>query len=125
LFALARSALDASVHDILPHFMLLIDKVRKRAEEFDVLHFHIDPFHFPLFRSLEARTLTTLHGRQDLEDLKPFYYRFGEMPLVSVSSDQRKAWESRPAAGSEKRPDAGRAGGSRVAWEHDRSLPLL
>jgi glycosyltransferase involved in cell wall biosynthesis len=34
--------------------------------------------------------LTTLHGRQDLGDLKPFYYRFGEMPLVSVSSNQRK-----------------------------------
>jgi glycosyltransferase involved in cell wall biosynthesis len=68
----------------------MIDKVRERAEEFDVLHFHIDLFHFPLFRSLEARTLTTLHGRQDLGDLKPFYYRLGEMPLVSVSSNQRK-----------------------------------
>ena len=34
--------------------------------------------------------MTTLHGRQDLGDLKPLYYRFGEMPLVSVSSDQRK-----------------------------------
>ena len=88
--SLGALRLDPSVHDILPHFMLLIDKVRERAEEFDVLHFHIDLFHFPLFRSLEARTLTTLHGRQDLGDLKPFYYRFGEMPLVSVSSDQRK-----------------------------------
>src|SRR6202041_1790918 len=47
-------------------------------------------FHFPLFRSLAARTLTTLHGRQDLGDLKPFYARFGEMPLVSISNDQRK-----------------------------------
>ena len=65
-------------------------KVRERAEEFDVLHFHIDLFHFPLFRSLAARTLTTLHGRQDLGDLKPFYYRFGEMPLISISDDQRK-----------------------------------
>jgi glycosyltransferase involved in cell wall biosynthesis len=34
--------------------------------------------------------LTTLHGRQDLGDLKPFYSRFGEMPLVSISNDQRK-----------------------------------
>jgi glycosyltransferase involved in cell wall biosynthesis len=82
--------LDRTVRDIIPHFMLMIDKVRERAEEFDVLHFHIDLFHFPLFRSRAARTLTTLHGRQDLEDLKPFYYRFGEMPLVSISSDQRK-----------------------------------
>jgi hypothetical protein len=82
--------LDATVRDIVPHFMLMIDKVRERAKEFDVCHFHIDFFHFPLFRSLAARTLTTLHGRQDLADLKPFYSRFGEMPLVSVSNDQRK-----------------------------------
>jgi glycosyltransferase involved in cell wall biosynthesis len=68
----------------------MIDKVRERAEEFDVLHFHIDLFHFPLFRSLAAQTLTTLHGRQDLADLKPFYSRFSEMPLISISDDQRK-----------------------------------
>ncbi len=82
--------LDPTVRDIIPHFMLMIDKVRERAEEFDVLHFHIDLFHFPLFRALARRTLTTLHGRQDLADLKPFYSRFGEMPLVSISEDQRK-----------------------------------
>jgi hypothetical protein len=71
--------------------MLMIDKVRKHAEEFDVLHFHIDLFHFPLFRPLASRTVTTLHGRQDLGDLKPFYSRFGEMPLVSISHDQCKS----------------------------------
>jgi glycosyltransferase involved in cell wall biosynthesis len=82
--------LDPTVSDTIPHFMLMIDKVRERAQEFDVLHFHIDLFHFPLFRPLAARTLTTLHGRQDLGDLKPFYSRFGDMPLVSISNDQRK-----------------------------------
>jgi glycosyltransferase involved in cell wall biosynthesis len=82
--------LDDSVRDIIPHYMLMVDKVRERAVDFDILHFHIDLFHFPLFRSLEARTLTTLHGRQDLSDLKPFYYRFSKMPLVSISAAQRK-----------------------------------
>ena len=82
--------LDPTVRDIIPHFMLMIDKVRERAEQFDILHFHLDLFHFPLFRSLAARTLTTLHGRQDLSDLKPFYSRFDEMPLISISNDQRK-----------------------------------
>jgi glycosyltransferase involved in cell wall biosynthesis len=82
--------LDPTVRDTIPHFMVMIDKVRERAEEFDVLHFHVDLFHFPLFSALAARTLTTLHGRQDLADLKPFYSRFGEMPLVSISNDQRK-----------------------------------
>jgi glycosyltransferase involved in cell wall biosynthesis len=82
--------LDPTMPDTLPHFMLMIDNVRERAEEFDVLHFHIDLFHFPLFRSLADRTLTTLHGRQDLGDLAAFYSHFGEMPLVSISDDQRK-----------------------------------
>jgi glycosyltransferase involved in cell wall biosynthesis len=82
--------LDPTVRDTIPHFLLMLDKVRERADEFDVLHFHIDMFHFPLFRPLAARTLTTLHGRQDLADLKPFYSRFAKMPLVSISNDQRK-----------------------------------
>ena len=50
--------LDDTVRDIIPHYMLMVDKVRERADDFDILHFHIDLFHFPLFRSLEARTLT-------------------------------------------------------------------
>ena len=82
--------LDDTVSDVIPHYMLLVDKVRERADDFDILHFHIDLFHFPLFRSLETRTLTTLHGRQDLADLKPFYHRFSKMPLASISAAQRK-----------------------------------
>jgi glycosyltransferase involved in cell wall biosynthesis len=82
--------LDPTMPDVIPHSMLMIDNVLERAEEFDVLHFHIDLFHFPLFRSLASRTLTTLHGRQDLGDLGTFYSRFREMPLVSISDDQRK-----------------------------------
>jgi glycosyltransferase involved in cell wall biosynthesis len=76
--------LDPTVRDTIPYLTLMIDKVRERAKEFDVVHFHIDFFHFPLFRSLATQTLTTLHGRQDLGDLKPFYSRFGEMPLIST-----------------------------------------
>ena len=58
--------LDDSVRDIIPHYMLMVDKVRERAVDFDILHFHIDLFHFPLFRSLEARTSVRYgRGRQD------------------------------------------------------------
>ena len=53
---------DPTVRDIIPDFTLMIDKLRERAGKFDVLHFHIDLFHFPLFRSLAAQTLTTPHG---------------------------------------------------------------
>src|SRR5690349_20806301 len=42
--------LDPGVRDPLPHHMVMLDKVAERASEFDVLHFHIDYLHFPLFR---------------------------------------------------------------------------
>jgi glycosyltransferase involved in cell wall biosynthesis len=82
--------LDRDVRDVIPHYMVMLDKVRERADEFDVLHFHIDLFQFPMFRSRPASILTTLHGRLDLPDLKPFYARFSDMPLISISADQRK-----------------------------------
>jgi glycosyltransferase involved in cell wall biosynthesis len=82
--------LDASVVDPIPYYMLMLDRVRQRADDFDVLHFHIDQFQFPLFRPIADRTVTTLHGRQDLPDLIPLYLGFGDMPLVSISNDQRR-----------------------------------
>ena len=82
--------LDANVIDPIPYYMLMLDRVRARADEFDILHFHIDQFHFPLFQPIADRTVTTLHGRQDLHDLKPLYIGFSDMPLVSISKAQRE-----------------------------------
>jgi glycosyltransferase involved in cell wall biosynthesis len=82
--------LDAKVRDIIPYYMLMLDRVRQHADEFDILHFHIDQFHFPLFRPIAGRTVTTTHGRQDLPDLKALYFGFSDMPLVSISDAQRQ-----------------------------------
>lgn len=82
--------LNPAVKDHLPFHIMMLEEVRRRAEEFDVLHFHIELLHYPLIRDFAARTVTTLHGRLDLPDLKPFYATFPEMPLVSISHDQRR-----------------------------------
>jgi glycosyltransferase involved in cell wall biosynthesis len=82
--------LDSNVRDPIPYYMLMLDRVHQLAEDFDILHFHIDQFHFPLFRRMADRTVTTLHGRQDLPDLKALYLGFSEMPLVSISNNQRR-----------------------------------
>ena len=79
-----------TVRDVIPYYMLLLDKIRSMGSQVDILHFHIDQFHFPLFRTIANRTVTTLHGRQDLHDLKPLYVGFSDMPLVSISNAQRK-----------------------------------
>jgi glycosyltransferase involved in cell wall biosynthesis len=82
--------LDPNVVDYIPYYMLMLEKVRQLEQEFDILHFHIDYLHFPLFRGLAGRTITTLHGRQDLPDNKTIFIEFDDMPLVSISESQRK-----------------------------------
>src|ERR1700693_4001887 len=42
--------LDPAVKDALPHHLMMLERVRQRAQEFDVLHFHIDLLHFSLIR---------------------------------------------------------------------------
>ena len=82
--------LNAAIQDYVPHYMIMLDKLRRSSHLFDILHFHIDAFHMPLFRDIGAKTLTTLHGRQDLPDVLPLYRAFPDMPLVSVSDAQRQ-----------------------------------
>lgn len=81
--------LDPRVRDPLPHHLLMIERVRKQAHEFDVLHFHVEHIHLPLFRPFVRKCVTTLHGRLDLPDLVPLYREFRDMALVSISNAQR------------------------------------
>jgi len=91
LVACSRRALrlDPTVKDPLAHLTLMLERVRSRAQEFDILHFHLEHLHFPLFRSVARKTVTTVHGRLDLPELPPLYREFSDMPLVSVSNAQR------------------------------------
>jgi glycosyltransferase involved in cell wall biosynthesis len=79
----------SGIHNSLPYNIIMLDKVAARQHEFDVLHFHLDFFHYPLFRSMAHKTLTTLHGRQDLPEKPDIYRAFPQMPLVSISNHQR------------------------------------
>ncbi len=82
--------LNPAIKDYIPHYMIMLDKLRRSAHLFDILHFHIDAFHMPLFRDMVFKTVTTLHGRQDLPDLAHLYRAFPDMPLVSISNAQRE-----------------------------------
>lgn len=81
--------LDSGMQDPSPHNIVMLEKVRRQAGDFDVLHFHIDHIHFPIFRDIAERMVTTLHGRLDLPDLQPLYEEFCDIPLVSITRHQR------------------------------------
>ena len=83
--------LDKRVVDPLAHHFVLLEEVFARADDFDVLHFHIDYLHFPFSqRQKHWRHITTLHGLLDMLDLKPLYKKFNRIPLVSISNAQRR-----------------------------------
>ena len=82
--------IDGQVVDPMAHHVLLLERVCRRAREFDIVHFHIDYLHFPLSRLLQIPTITTLHGRLDIPAIVPLFREFSTMPLVSISDNQRK-----------------------------------
>lgn len=69
--------------------LAMLKQIRERAYEFDVLHFHLEHLHFPLFEQFAHRTVTTLHGRLDYKDYRPLFSAWPEYPLVSISHRQR------------------------------------
>ena len=81
--------LDIRIRDPLVYHLIMLDAVRRRADEFDILHFHTDYLHFPFFTNHSDQTLTTMHGRLDLSDLAVMVRAFPELSLVSISAAQR------------------------------------
>ena len=81
--------LDPLCKDPLPHHLVMLNRVARSADAFDIIHFHADFLHFPSFARLWGKTLTTAHGRLDLPDLQPLFREFPMMPLVSISDAQR------------------------------------
>ncbi len=81
--------LDDAVIDQLAHQIVQLEAVAAAADRFDIIHWHVDYFHFPMSRRLGVPNVTTLHGRLDIADLQPVYDEFTEMPVVSISNDQR------------------------------------
>jgi glycosyltransferase involved in cell wall biosynthesis len=69
--------------------LAMLKQISERAHEFDLLHFHLEHLHFPLFEQYAHRTVTTLHGRLDFKDYPALYRAWSQYPLVSISHRQR------------------------------------
>jgi glycosyltransferase involved in cell wall biosynthesis len=74
--------------DLAAHLALLYE-VQHHAPQFDVLHFHLELIHFPMFVSHCGKCVTTLHNRQDVVDLRAAYDCWRGFGLVSISDHQR------------------------------------
>jgi glycosyltransferase involved in cell wall biosynthesis len=82
--------LDGAVRDANALHLAMLENVRRRANEFDFLHFHLDYYPFSLFSRQSTPYLTTLHGRLDLPELHPIFNACTAAPVVSISNSQRR-----------------------------------
>ena len=82
--------LDPTVVDWIAIYMRMMELIRRRAHEFDVLHFHTDYFPLSLFSRQDTPFVTTLHGRLDIPEFKEIYETFPDAPFVSISDAQRR-----------------------------------
>jgi glycosyltransferase involved in cell wall biosynthesis len=103
LFASGDSQTTAKLHPVIPRairldstigdwshlYVRLLETVRQQAATFDMLHFHIDSYPFPLFSRQDTPFLSTLHGRLDLQEYQSTFGMFPNVPLISVSDAQR------------------------------------
>ena len=81
---------DDRCRETLPHHVRLLELVFDDVSRFDVIHFHCDYLHFPLLRRHPCASVTTMHGQLHEPDLKPLLTEYAEVPLVSISDNQRR-----------------------------------
>jgi glycosyltransferase involved in cell wall biosynthesis len=81
--------LDGSVRDPSALHMTMLELVCRKAQAFDLLHFHLDYYPFSLFARQATPFITTLHGRLDLPEHRLLFETFSSIPVVSISDAQR------------------------------------
>lgn len=78
------------MRDVAPALHLaMIGEVMQRADDFDVIHSHVDYFPWAFAPFVSTPLLTTMHGRLDGAYWPPLIERFPKTPLVSISHHQR------------------------------------
>jgi len=92
LVAVTPEALRLTGEDVDPYVSLMLElgMVFDGADQFDVIHSHVDYFALPFARHVRTPVVTTLHGRLDLPGLPTIYGRYSEAPVVSISDNQRE-----------------------------------
>ena len=81
---------EGQLEDAGPIHIAAVRQAFERAPEFDVIHFHLDYTQFLLECGAEVTSISTLHNRLDLPELRPLFQQFRDVRLVSISMAQRR-----------------------------------
>jgi glycosyltransferase involved in cell wall biosynthesis len=80
---------DPDIEDPWAWVIRELGMVFEQADQFDIIHSHVDYFAFPFARLVKTPVVHTLHGRLDIRDLPAVYRRYRDQAFVSISNSQR------------------------------------
>ena len=75
--------------EITAHHLAMLAEVYRRADDFDVIHSHLDYLTLPFVQTTQTPTVITLHGRLDRPDYKRIFQTYQQANYVSISESQR------------------------------------
>jgi len=78
------------INDYMAYHIAQLGAVCRRADEFDVIHNHMDYLGFPLALTASTPVVSTMHGRLDMAETMYVLRHYDDIPLVSISNDQRR-----------------------------------
>jgi glycosyltransferase involved in cell wall biosynthesis len=76
--------------DVSSFIAMGIAEAWRRADEFDIIHSHVEGLGFLMARHCPTPVLSTLHGRLDSFGMPQLLAAFPDVPLVAISDSQRR-----------------------------------
>jgi glycosyltransferase involved in cell wall biosynthesis len=78
--------------DVSSFISITLARAWQRAEDFDLLHSHVETLGFLFARHCPRPVVTTLHGRLDTAGIPSLLQEFRDIPLVAISDSQGRWW---------------------------------
>src|SRR5215469_15040815 len=69
----------------------MLEEAYRHADEFDIIHSHLDYLTLPFIKNTTTPTILTLHGRSDLKEFMRVYDAYAGANYVAISQSQRRA----------------------------------
>lgn len=76
--------------DVSAHMLRAVARCWAEADQFDIVHSHVESFGFPFARHAPVPVVTTLHGRLDVAGMPELLDEFDDIPLVAISESQKR-----------------------------------
>jgi glycosyltransferase involved in cell wall biosynthesis len=81
---------DGYKGDVSSYMQIAAAKIWAHADEFDVIHSHLETHGFLFSRHCATPVVSTLHGRLDDSGAPELLDEFRDIPLVAISANQRR-----------------------------------